>query len=261
MTPALSQFQFAALILTLFSGTTLSHAATGSFNFRPFLNGDVLDNQTAGTVTDGPFQMQATASPTGAIFDVRTNGMGVNSSVIPNVTDDDFDKISVTGGSDPNASGISETMSFSFNRDGILQDLYLDGLKDENLEYAILTLPDNSTISIFDFEVPDRLAEQGFDLSDLTAPNIVLGSDDDPDDDNVFGLGIPFLSGQTFTLTFAVEPAPMRIEGNQTITYVPTSPQAPNGYRVQQITVVPEPASLTLLMAALLVCSSRTARN
>lgn len=252
--------QMCAFTISTLSLVMVCEASTTSFVFISFTNGSVLDNQPSGTVIDGAFQLDMAASPAGSLFYVGIPGMGINSAGLASVTDADTDKISIPGGSSPGISGISESVTFSFNRNGVLRDLHLDGLKDENLEYAILTLPDNSVISIFDIEVPNRLAEQGFDLSHLTAPNISLGSGGS-DDDNLVGLNASFLAGQTFTLSFAVEPAPIRQDGNDTITYVPADSQAPNGYRLEAIFVVPEPSSIALTMGYMILIMRRRGRS
>ena len=244
-----------ALLSFAFAGTDVASAST--FNFRLFTNGAVLDNQPSDTVVDGDTELQIDAFPSGGIFNVTSAGMGVDTSGISNVSDGDVDKISIPGGTNPGISGITESVQFSFDRDGILQHLFLDGIKDENLEYAILTLPDSSVMTFFDHEVPLRLAEQGFELSDLTAPNINLLQEFNGDDDEAPFLNIPYLAGETFTLSFGVEPAPERTEGSETITYVPSNPQAPNGFRLQLIEVVPEPSSVALLIGMCLLIGSR----
>ena len=61
-----------------------------------------------------------------------------------------------------------------------------------------------------------------------------------------------FLAGETFELSVAVHPVPVRSGPSGLVTYVPADPRPPYAFRLQALFVVPEPSALLLTMAGLL---------
>jgi hypothetical protein len=172
--------------------------------------------------------------------------IGIDSRAVAGALDvgDRFgtDKINVLGGTGA-AAGTSETITFSFNRGGVLDALLFDGVKDETLEYFRLQSPGGGVLLLFDFEAEFRPVQQGFSLAAVVSEPVQLF--DDAGDD-AMGLGIPFAAGAQFVLSYGELPFPPR--------YVPKTPdQPPNGARWQGLIVVeaPEPSAVWLVWAAL----------
>ncbi len=223
-------------------------------------NAHGLSGHATAALTAGSFQMTLSAGPAGAILNENHGAaLGVDSRGVAGGVDVGeaygIDKVNVLGGV-PGVAGQSETVTFSFNRGGVLRGLLLDGVKDETLEYFQLQLPNGSVRTLFDFEVELRLTQQGFSLATLAVPGLTLL--DGPEDDAT-GLNIPFQAGDAFVLSYGEFPYP----GG----YVPLTPdQPPNGARWQGLLIVPEPAGVQLAavpLAALLIAtvSRRTRRT
>ena len=237
--------RFCLICTWIFCQTEQVEASPATFLYKNNGNGASVVNQTSATTTDGAYQMEIAAVPAGSVFFIGSNGMGVNPNGLndPNgigtVFDTEPDKISIPRGTAPSVAGLPEAITFSFNRNGVIRDLLFDGVKDENLEFARLILPDGNVMTFMDSEVPTKLADQGFSLADITEPNIHLLVDGN---DDLNGVSIPFLAGEVFTLTYGEFPYPVRQDLDGPIPYVPVDPQAPNGYRLEGVRVVPEPA-------------------
>lgn len=223
----------------------LAAACAETINFGGNRNG--LQGAATGVAVSGDWQMTLSAGPAGAVLhESSASALGVDGRGVAGALDvgDRYgpDKINLLGGTG-SASGTSETITFSFNRAGVLDGLRFDGVKDETLEYMRLQLPGSGALLLFDFEADLRLAQQGHSLSAL-APEPVWLFDDAEDD--ATGLGIPFNAGGQFTLSYGELPYPPG--------YVPLSPnQPPNGARWQGLVVVaaPEPGGAWLCWAAI----------
>jgi hypothetical protein len=202
-------------------------------------NRNNLDGAAAGVAVSGEWQMTLAAGPAGAVFhESSASSLGVDGRGVAGALDvgDRFgpDKLNLLGGGGPSA-GASETVTFSFNRAGILDALRFDGVKDETLEYVRLQLPSGGALLLFDFETELRLTQQGFSLAALVTEPVRLF--DDVEDDAT-GLGIAFAAGAQFALSYGELPFPTG--------YVPLTPnQPPNGARWQGLTVIeaPEPSA------------------
>ncbi len=215
-----------------------AHGAQLRFN----ASATALSGLSTGSLMADGVTMQVAAAPTGARLDVRSAGLGLNSRSVAGATDTDIDKFNLLGGS---AAGQAEAITFSFDRPGVINALYFDGVKDESFEFFRLEGPGGLLMSIFDGQIVLRLS----DIGTITEPNVVLLSEAPGTavDDELFGLSIPFRAGDLFTLTYGeYQPDPS--------TFVPGFvPEAPNGARFQglDITPVPEPASSTALTIVL----------
>ncbi len=144
------------------------------------------------------------------------------------------DKFNVLEGA---ASGASETITFSFNRSGVIRDLLFDGIKDETLEYFQLTLPNGELLTFVDAEAEFRLTQQGFGLADLNVPHItplVDGNDDR------LGINLPFAAGDAFVLSYGNHSFPTG--------YVPLQNELGNGARWEGLVIVPEASGLALAL-------------
>jgi len=210
-----------------------------------------LTGSATAMLIQGPYHMSMVAGPAGAVLNENHgSALGVDSRRVVGAVDlgptQDIDKINILGGV-PGVAGAVETVAFSFNRSGVLLGLRFDGVKDENLEYVRLELPNGDVLAMFDFEVPLRLTHQGFTVAALAVSN-PLFLDDERDD--IDGLNIPFLPGQTFILSYGEAPFPPG--------YVPRQNDLPNGIRWQGLVVVPEPGVLCLVGWVLTIASRRS---
>jgi hypothetical protein len=235
---------FTVGMITL-SGT---HAATFLFSNA---NPSGLDGLPGGSVDHSEVTVSFSVGPGQATIDTDAGRLGVDSRLNAGVTDAFPNRLNLLGGA---FAGLGESLSFSFNRAGILDKLYFDGMKDETLEYFTLRLSNGSERTIFDFEAEYRLNFQGFGRQDLGVPNFSLA--DDANDD-ITGLGIAFAAGQFFTLTYGQIDYAHLLPG-----YLPKNDagvatgDVANGARFEglSVTLVPEPSALALigLVASLL---------
>ncbi|TWT95253.1 hypothetical protein Pla108_33970 [Botrimarina colliarenosi] len=221
-------------------------AEAASFRFES--TADPANGLTAATKSDGGLAMSFQAAPAGAVFDVRTSGLGLNSRAIAGVSDGEIDKFNRLGGS---LAGQSETLTFSFDKPGFITSLDFDGVKDESFEYFRLETPGGEVLSIFDSQIGLRLV----DLSLITEPNVTLLTEEGSPDDDLFDIAIPFGAGEVFTLTYReYTPDPTNYQPG-------FSPLVPNGARFQGLTAIlaPEPASaLSCLFAGVAIGSIKS---
>jgi hypothetical protein len=216
-----------------------SARAAHSFQFQSNLHGTTVTGQSSAFVTEGAYGMSLTAGPVGAVLnETHPQGMGIDSRGVAGALDatstTGIDKINVLEGP---ASGASETITFSFNRSGVIRDLLFDGIKDETLEYFQLTLPNGKLLTFIDAEAEFRLTQQGFSLADLNVPNVtplVDGNDDR------LGINLPFAAGDAFVLSYGNHPFPTG--------YVPLQNELGNGARFEGLVIVPEPSGLALAL-------------
>lgn len=208
-------------------------------------------------LNEGAFAMALQAHPAGAQLDDRdSQGLGIDTSALAGVTDNQSTsgttKLNLIDGSN-SLSGQPESLSFSFDRPGILKSLFFDGVKDETLEYFLLVFPDGSEITLFDSQTDFRLGVQGYQLADLNVPNPV---EFQKEDDDLTEIDYVFKAGETFTLTYG-EADYSEVPDYSTNPQFPNFPNAVgNGARFQGVVVesIPEPttAVLLLLVAVLL---------
>ncbi|MEM8680723.1 MAG: hypothetical protein AAGF97_15350 [Planctomycetota bacterium] len=185
-----------------------------------------LQDLNAATVVGAEFDLQLTAGPAGALlYDLDLQGMGINTRELGVGVDSDRDKFNLMGGTGPLA-GQGESLTFSFNRSGIITGLNFDGVKDETFEYFRLDVPHQTSLFFFDSQA---------DPAAIDVPgDVIFLLEDATFDDEIGGLAIPFTAGTTFELVY----------GELGVG---------NGARLEAITVqVPEPAwGPWLLVAAL----------
>jgi hypothetical protein len=216
-----------------------SARAAHSFRFQSNLHGTTVTGQSSAVVTEGAYGMSLTAGPVGAALnETHPQGMGIDSRGVAGARDvtstTGVDKLNVLEGP---ASGASETITFSFNRKGVIRDLLFDGVKDETLEYFQLTLPNGELLTFIDAEAEFRLTQQGFSLADLNVPNIMPLIDGN---DDRLEINLPFAAGDTFVLSYGNHPFPTG--------YVPLQNELGNGARLEGLVIVPEPSGPALAL-------------
>lgn len=224
-----------------------------SFHFGTDIGGEnnaYVGQPVANIVSEGT-TATFTAAPIGTLLDDSdAQGLGIDSRSLSDAIDGtatgDRTKFNLLEGSH-NSTSLGESLTFSFNQAGVLNDILFDGVKDETLEYFILTFPNGYQITIFDSQAEYRLDLQGYHLTDLNVPNPI---ECQFEDDDLTGINYPYLADEVFTLTYG--------EGNY--ADVPnyqdqsTFPQFPNalgdGSRLQGIVVtsIPEPTSVLLFL-------------
>jgi hypothetical protein len=216
----------------------MATAHAGTFTFGSSAN-DLL-GATSKTLSAAGFAMNLVAGPAGGGLweSSGVGGMGVDASAIlgPGGLAARFDRI----------NGVSEFVEFSFDTPGVLTAINFDGVKDESLEYFVLESSGGLRINFFDsaanITIPgaiDNAISQG-----VVTGEVVYLLEGNGFDDEVNDLSIPFSAGQVFRLTYA------EVGGGLGAAFEPTL--APNGARLQGLTVaaVPEPATLSLAAAA-----------
>ena len=229
-----------------------AEALAASFVFGTAAGGQTnqVIGQTTATQTDAGVTATFTAGPAGAVLDDRSSGgLGVNSRGLATsaVSDPEIDKLnllgSLPGGFTP-LDGTGESISFSFDQPGAITSLLFDGMKDETLEYFVLTLPNGGVITIFDSQAEFRLGIQGFSLADL---NVINPVEAQLEDDDLTGLNLGYNAGDVFTLTYG-ESDYIEIPGYEPFPGEPI--EFGNGARFQGVvTAVPEPGAAVLLLS------------
>lgn len=223
-----------------------SYAAT--FSFGNDQNG--ITNLPSASLSTGGITMDMIAQPSGAVFnDTGSAGMGIVSRSIAGVFDPNIDKFDVL--LDDNQDPLfAESLKFSFNRRGVLTGINFDGVKDESLEYFILTDASGVRISFFDSAANESVSgavDEAVSSGAVTGDVVYLLEIDAAIDDEARGLSIPFVAGGEFTLTYAELGA----------EFNPLEPG--NGSRLQGITVapIPEPAAHLLAVVGAVLCALR----
>lgn len=212
------------------------------FRFGSFENNGI-NNRASGQITEGAFTMSLAAGPAGALItEISSTGLGVNSRAVPGV--EPIDDAGATGGTtDINLIGGSsqfagqpETITFSFDKPGVVTEMDFSGVKDESYEHFILTWDSGPGIYFFD-SFNGSSADPGLISVPGTLVFLLEEVGNSFIDDRSPPLFIPFEAGQEFTLSFGDLPLG----------------DVANGARFQGITVVeiPEPAT-ALLVAGLL---------
>lgn len=222
-------------------------AQSAQFVFGNHANG--LEGVTDAVLTEGDYSLALVAGPSGAIFNERNPlGIGVDARTLPGVTGGGGDALNIIQG-DPPLAGQPEFLTMSFDRDGVITAIDFDGVKDESLEYFILTTESGARVNFFDSaantSVPGAV-DNAINDGVITGEVVYLLEEFQVFDDETFGLSIPFSAGELITLTYS--------ELGQ--EYGPID--NPNGARFQGITVtVPEPSVSAMLAAALLTVAVR----
>jgi hypothetical protein len=183
-------------------------------------------------------------NPAGArFFEGGANGVTVNSTGLSGITDvEGADKINLLMvGGVPAAT--AEAVEFSFDKPGVLTGIDFDGVKDEALEYFVLTSSAGVRINFFDSFANTSIPGA---VDDAIASGAVTGDvvyllETGVLDDEAQGLRIPFAAGQQFVVTYAELAA---------VAHPAYEPG--NGARLQGITVesVPEPGAILMTITA-----------
>ncbi len=223
---------WAGYVLMLLGGNASGESL---FSFRNTVHG--IDMMSSGTLTSGDFTMQLAAGPAnaGALFREFNAGLGIVSRATAGMNDPSLDTFNVLSDDDGNPLG-GETMTFSFNRAGVLTELDFDGVKDEAYEYFLLQTSTSPDLYFFDSFINTMGGDPN--LIDVPGQVVFLQEGSSGIDDKSPPLKIPFVAGQQFVLTYG------QLDGIQ------PGQQMGNGARLQGITVVPEPRTLLLTLAA-----------
>jgi hypothetical protein len=229
------------VLATALAGCFIATARGETFAFGGAANS--LLGATSKIIHSGGFEMNLVAGPAGSGLweSGGVGGMGVDSTAVlgPGGLPARFDRI----------NGSSEFVEFSFDAPGLLTGIDFDGVKDESFEYFILESTGGLRINFFDsaanITIPgaiDNAVLQGA----VSGPVVYL-LEGNGFDDETNTLAIPFTAGQVFRITYA------EVGGGLGAAFEPIL--APNGARLQGITVaaVPEPTTLTLAGSACMV--------
>jgi hypothetical protein len=242
---------FTVVCMVAIVGTNRTHAAT--WRFDRFAQG--LNNLTGKTLQpiDSLQPTIAVGHPANAVFYEGGDGLSINSTGIAQITDQDgaakINMVTVNGL--PKAA--AESIAFSFNKSGVLTGIDFDGVKDESLEYFVLTSTSGTRINFFDSfanaSIPGAVSNAAG--MGIVTGEIVYLMENAQFDDEAQGLRIPFTAGQQFVIAYAELPPVAHIEY-----------QAGDGSRLQGISaeLVPEPsmlASLVSLASIMLRCNVR----
>jgi hypothetical protein len=237
---------FAGAILA--AGAFLSGSGSGAargetFSFGGNQNG--FSGQPSAMLTAGPFELHLEAGIAGTLLnEPQGAGMGINSSAVG--VDPVPALFNTIEGLGPLA-GAAESVRFSFNRAGKLTGMNFDGVKDESLEYFVLTSSGGVRVNFFD-SAANTTVPGAVDAAVLggavTGAVEYLLEIDDTIDDEAQALSIPFAAGQQFDLAFFALGA----------EFGPT--EAANGARLQGITVAPVPEPTALIAAAMAALSA-----
>ncbi|MEM9754046.1 MAG: hypothetical protein AAF916_11775 [Planctomycetota bacterium] len=234
-----------ALVLCWLPIAQQSMASTVSWTFGRGANG--VNGLASAVATSNGVALSLTAEPQGAaLAEVSAGGLGVNSRGIAGVVDDSNDKFDVLGGT---LAGQSEGLTFSFDTDGVLNELRFDGLKDESFEHFRFETPTGQVFTLFDSQIGLRL----IDVGSIGLPGVTLLAESGGLDDDLVGLSIPFRAGDVFRLTYGEYlPDPSEL-------VVSFNPQTGNGGRFQGVTItaIPEPATLLVFAAGLAAAAPR----
>ncbi len=251
-------------VLTLALGC-LADSRAAQFVFGQNANG--LTGQSSPTsVTDSGVTLSVASNVAGATFNETGKGLGLDSRL---ATPNNLVETSNFGGADrlnlqelvgdlaqfgESTTFFGESLSFSFDRAGTINELYFDGVKDESFEFFRLETPNGQVYSFFDAEIGLRISDVALiDEPNLTLLNAAVISNDD----DVRGLSIPFAAGDAFRLVYGEFIVPSDL-------LRPTARQtAGNGARWEGVgvTTVPEPSSIAIVVVATFVFAGRIAVN
>ncbi len=214
-----------------------------------------INGASSASITKGAFTMQLQSVLPGSLLsELSSAGMGIDSIPLVGAGNDQPALLDVLGGSGPLA-GTSEGVQFSFSQPGVLTGIDFDGVKDESLEYFILDVPGGPRLNFFDSAANTTIphaVDDAVTAGAVTGQVVYLLEINSTIDDEARNLYIPFVAGQSFTLTFdslGPEFHPLL---------------ASNGARLQGITVqaVPEPTGIAIALGAVLLgCINRRARR
>jgi hypothetical protein len=243
MTPTPSKLVVVALlVLGIAAHVRSTQAATWTFGG----NANGLSGLAAKTlsVMDGVGLQISVHHPAGGRFvEDDSAGLSIDSNGSPGIVDSNGpDKLNLlTVGGVPAAS--VETIRFSFDTNGLLTGINFDGVKDESLEYFILTSSGGTRINFFDSFANTTIAgavDSAILAGEIIGPIVYLLEINSAIDDEAQGLHIPFAAGEQFVLNYAELGAAFH------------TTEAGNGARFQGLTVVaiPEPSPIALFIVA-----------
>jgi len=217
---------------------SLSIASTSGFAASFPLGGDAngLSGLSSKTLTaDGiAMSISVVANLPGAVFnEFDFRGVTIDSAAVAGVTDIEGNgKINLVAG--PVAT---ESLTFSFDTAGVIDDIFFDGITDDALEFFRLQSTGGYLATFFDFEIPNVV-----DVGLITEPNIEYLFTDAVANDDRLGINILFQAGEVFTLSYG-----------QVDSLLPVGAERGNGARFGGVNVhaVPEPAgSMFLIVVA-----------
>ena len=242
-----------ATCLSFLSGADVRPARAASWTFGSNANG--LTNLSSKTFLPvDAFKMNLSVNnPAGArFFESDAAGLTVNSTGLAGITDlEGADKINLLDVAGVPATA-AESVVFSFDTPGVLTGIDFDGVKDEALEFFILTSSGGLRINFFDSFANTSIPGAVDDAAGQITGDIIYLLETGSFDDEAQSLHIPFAAGQQFVVTYA-ELAPVAHPDYE----------MGNGARLQGITVeaVPEPTTGVISIGVALLISMRRRRR
>lgn len=223
---------FAVLLLVVSISLVAASGFAASFPLGGDANG-LTGLASKSIVSDGiTMTLAVAANLPGAVFDeFDFRGVTISSAAVAGVTDiEGSGKINLLGG--PVAT---ESLTFSFDKAGVIDDIFFDGITDDALEFFRLQSTGGYLATFFDFEIPAIV-----DVGLITEPNIEYIYTDAVLNDDRLGINIPFQAGEVFTLSYG-----------QVDSLLPAGAQRGNGARFGGVNVhpVPEPAAGALWLS------------
>jgi hypothetical protein len=224
--------RLSAIVLVIFNvfSAVGSPAFAASFLFG--LEAQGVSGLSSKTLTHDGISMSFAvgANLPGAVFNESDwRGVTIDSSAVAGATD-------IEGGSKINLLAgpvVTESLTFSFDKAGVIDDVFFDGITDDALEFFRLESTGGYLATFFDFEIPAIV-----DVGLITEPNIEFIYTDAVLNDDRLAINIPFQAGEVFTLLYG-----------QVDSLLPHGAQRGNGARFGGVNVhaVPEPAAAVLL--------------
>jgi hypothetical protein len=243
---------FCLLLLIATQSLVVPMAASGA----PFVFGNNMNELTgfsSKTLTADLVQLQISVhNPVGATFiESDPAGLTIDSSAIPSIVDSEGPgKINRIAGPGLPADA-AEALKFSYNTPGVLTGINFDGIKDESLEYFLLTSTGGLRVNFFDSaaNLTNAGAVDAAIAAGAVTGTVVYLKENAVLDDEAPNLHIPFMAGQEFVLSYGE----LGSEFGATETG--------NGARLQGLTAqsVPEPTALGIIIggSGLFICLRR----
>lgn len=197
-----------SLLLLLFLGAVALPSSAATVGFGSQANG--VSGLSRATLDLGEASLAIEAWPqygaASAVLDERGRaGLGVNSRTIPGVSGGELDKFDVITSLNPELDGRGESVTLTLDRPGYLSAIDFDGVKDEALEYFVLTTESGDRYEFFDSAANTTVAgavDAAVNAGVVTG-DVVYLLEDATFDDEIFGLTIPFAAGEVITITYA----------------------------------------------------------
>ena len=179
------------------------------------------------TVAELTLELQAGPASAGAVLREFSAGLGIQSRTVAGVFDPNLDKFDVL----LDVLG-TDTLTFSFDKPGVLTGIDFDGVKDEPLEFFTLESTNGLQLHFFDSQAVPSLVTAA-----ALPGQVIYLLETAQFDDEIRNLQIRFSAGEQFKLTYGE------------LDRLFAVPEPGNGARLQSITVeeIQEPVAWILL--------------